>query len=75
LSKDGVVFLNDIYRALGFKIVQEGQYLGWALKGKGDGIIHFNIKRLQEPGDPIKPFCKALHVEFNIDPEPVIQYM
>lgn len=42
LQTKGYVFLNDVYRELGFKEVPMGQAVGW-LKGYGDDFIDFGL--------------------------------
>ena len=41
-KRQGYLFLNDVYEALGFKKVSEGQLVGW-VKGAGDDYIDFGI--------------------------------
>ncbi len=46
LQKNGYVFLNDVYEALGFEATSYGQIVGWVLpKGphEGDGYIDFGL--------------------------------
>ena len=40
LRRDKVIFLNDVYEALGFNKIPEGQYIGWAV-ANGDDFIDF----------------------------------
>ena len=42
LQTKGYVFLNDVYRELGFREVPMGQAVGW-IKGLGDDFIDFGI--------------------------------
>lgn len=42
LQTKGYVFLNDVYRELGFREVPAGQAVGW-IKGLGDDFIDFGI--------------------------------
>lgn len=42
LNAHGYVFLNDVYEALGYERIAEGQLLGWTLDG-GDGYITFGL--------------------------------
>lgn len=43
LQATGYVFLNDIYEALGFDKVPEGQLVGWSLDAPGDDWISFGL--------------------------------
>lgn len=77
LQKDGHVFLNDVYKALGFPICPEGQIAGWRVdktgySPNGDGYISFGIRNcyenpecegLREPGE----FKRKIVLDFNVD--------
>ena len=43
LRADGVVLLNDVYKALGYDRTREGALVGWSLTGDGDGFIDFGF--------------------------------
>ena len=77
LQRDGHVFLNDVYKALGFPICPEGQRAGWRVDKtgyapNGDGYISFGIRNcfenpecegLREPGE----FKRKIILDFNVD--------
>lgn len=42
LNRKGYLFLNEVYSALGFKEIPEGQLVGW-VKGMGDGFVDFGL--------------------------------
>lgn len=42
LQRRGYLFLNEVYEALGFEAVPEGQLVGW-VKGMGDDYVDFGI--------------------------------
>ena len=48
LRVQGYLFLNDVYRSLGFEDSPEGQLVGWLDQPKdgGDGEVSFNIKHI-----------------------------
>lgn len=41
LRAHGYLFLNDVYRELGFQPTKAGQIVGWKLDGNGDGYVSF----------------------------------
>lgn len=51
LKREGFLFLNDVYHALGYKMTSEGQRYGWVYPtdnegnyiGRGDGFVSFGI--------------------------------
>lgn len=43
LRARGHLFLNDVYRELGFPDTEEGAVTGWLRDGDGDGFIDFNV--------------------------------
>jgi len=42
LQRDGMVFLNEVYKLVGMPMTYEGQFVGWTIDG-GDGYISFGI--------------------------------
>lgn len=69
LSRDGTVFLNDVYQELGFPKTKAGQMVGWCNKGGNmnrDGVIIFKIEKIRSdhygPND-----ASAFIVDFNVD--------
>lgn len=68
LKAKGIVFLNDVYKCLGFPLTQEGQIVGWHYDLEnpiGDNFIDFDIT---DNGD------NTFIVDFNVDGK-VIQYL
>lgn len=70
-NRQGYLFLNDVYEALGFKKVPEGQLVGW-VKGHGDDYVDFGIweSRNAYARDFVNhnyddPVCFVL--DFNVD--------
>ena len=67
LSRDGYVYLNDVYRMLGFERTKAGQVVGW-VKGNGDDYISFGIldngyeSTLFVNGDE-----RSVWLDFNVD--------
>lgn len=43
LEQKGYVFLNEVYRLLGFKETDYGQVVGWSLAAPGDNFIMFGL--------------------------------
>ena len=46
LKAEGRIFLNDVYKAIGFDYHEAGQFIGWLaddVEGHGDGFISFGI--------------------------------
>lgn len=66
LQAYGFVFLNDVYEALGFERIPEGQLMGWLRDGDGDGFIDFGI---DEPRNIefIKGTERSAWLDFNVD--------
>lgn len=68
LQRDGYVFLNDVYYALGIEKTKAGQLVGWTAGEKnGDGYIDFGIS------DSLKSFFTdaegSIWLDFNVDGE------
>jgi hypothetical protein len=43
LRAKGHLFLNDVYKMLGFEDTKEGQIVGWVWNGKGDNFVDFGV--------------------------------
>lgn len=71
LRADGVVFLNEVYRALGFPLTSEGQLVGWIWDGDGDNYIDFgifdNAYKYAEIRDFINGYEPCIWLDFNVD--------
>lgn len=74
LQRKGYLFLNDVYRALGYKEIAAGQIVGWLYrpndeKYAGDSYIDFGIFNMQD--EAIRRFLNGdencLWLDFNID--------
>lgn len=75
LERDGFLFLNDVYRMLGFPLTYEGQMVGWLAKDSGgaDGYVDFGIfdSKHMIPGNDAflnEVNCDAF-LDFNVDGE------
>lgn len=73
LKTEGIVFLNDVYKDLGLKISEAGQFVGWSMDNPdGDHEISFDIykswedprfKAFKEPGK----MKRIIVLDFNVD--------
>lgn len=74
LHADGFVFLNDVYKAIGFPPTKAGQIVGWMYKPddpnhKGDNYIDFGIMDVCRPkvADFVNGYERAIILDFNVD--------
>lgn len=71
LSRQGHVFLNEIYDDLGFPRSAAGAVVGWIYEDKdgGDGYIDFGIYDLEDEHarDFVNGYEKAILLDFNVD--------
>lgn len=71
LHADGHLFLNEVYDALGFERVPEGQQVGWLkgrVEGKRDGHISFGVMRDSVEGMRfIRGENHGIWLDFNVD--------
>ena len=73
--EDHTVFLNEIYRDLGYPTTAAGQVVGWSLNhDDGDGYIDFGIYNMAyEPNrDFVNGYEPCCLLDFNVDDTPVI---
>ena len=73
--EDHTVFLNEVYKDLGFPATSAGQVVGWSLNHEdGDGYIDFGWNDLSyEPNrDFINGYEPCCILDFNVDDKPVI---
>ena len=49
-SRDGMLFLNDVYKDLGFPLSFEGQYMGWSYKKNPHSKVDFGLFVPDETG-------------------------
>lgn len=79
LKTRGWVFLNEVYEALGFDMIAEGNDLGWFYDEKhptGDNFVDFGI---YDPNDKAKSrfvngYERNIVLDFNFD-GPILQYL
>lgn len=70
LRARGHVFLNDVYRELGFQDTEEGAVTGWLRDGDGDGYIDFSIwsdRNMEQMHQFVQGKDGALILDFNVD--------
>lgn len=74
LQRDGFVFLNDAYAALGFPKTRGGQLVGWLYKEddpnyKGDNYIDFGLYDLSNVNGRrfVNGYERSAWLEFNVD--------
>jgi hypothetical protein len=72
LNARGYVFLNDVYKSLGFAQTPDGQITGWLRKDhedSKDGNIDFGLYEIEKQAkrDFINGFEKAVILDFNVD--------
>lgn len=81
LQADGHLFLNDVYKALGFLPTKEGQIVGWIYDPHnrdhlGDNYVDFGIIDVynQKANDFVNGYERAIVLDFNVD-GPIIDYI
>lgn len=74
LEYQGFLFLNDVYKELGFEPTQAGQLVGWIYdpdrKDVGDNCVSFGLydpKRGPALGEFINGNEKSVFLDFNVD--------
>lgn len=71
LQSKGVLFLNEVYEALGLPRSQEGQIVGWVYDEKvpnGDNFVDFGLyKDNLSYSDYVNGFESAILLDFNVD--------
>lgn len=70
LKEEGVVWLNDVYKMLGFPMSKAGQEVGWVLDNPdGDGFIDFGIfnAQIRENADFVNGLERVIILDFNVD--------
>lgn len=60
----GHVFLNDVYRQLGFEHSPQGALVGWLADGDGDGRIDFGIYHNHNISNE---WGEGIFLDFNVD--------
>lgn len=72
LQKRHMLFLNEVYRALGFEETKAGQVVGWVYDPEnpsGDNYVSFGIYDFKNPAkrDFINGHEKSIILDFNVD--------
>lgn len=72
LNARGYVFLNDVYKCLGFPATPAGQVVGWLRRDhedSKDGVIELGIERIEKQGvrDFVNGFERSCVLDFNVD--------
>lgn len=72
LNARGYVFLNDVYKCLGFPATPAGQVVGWLRadhKDSKDGFIDFGLFEIEEQAkrDFVNGFERSVILDFNVD--------
>lgn len=71
LQANGHVFLNDVYRELGFEDTPAGALCGW-IKGEGDNHIDFGMwgdDKMESVAEFMRGTENAIVLDFNVDGE------
>ena len=74
LERDGYLFLNDVYRELGFEATRAGQLVGWIYNPEGnpsgDNCVSFGLYNPEHGsalGDFINGNSNVVFLDFNVD--------
>ena len=68
LRRNKVVFLNEVYDAIGLERTQAGSVVGWALGNGGDDVIDFGIFEADEAGVRfVNGYEPTILMDFNVD--------
>lgn len=79
LKRDGFLFLNDAYEALGFQRTAEGQVVGWLYcddNTVGDNFVDFGIfdDMYKAKENFINGYERNIILDFNVD-GPIVNMM
>lgn len=66
LHARGHVFLNEVYRELGFDHTKAGAIVGWRLSPEGDNFIDFSIFH-DRNSDFVNGYERSIWLDFNVD--------
>lgn len=71
LTSRGYLFLNEVYKALGFEPTKAGQVVGWVCDpktGKGDNYVDFGLTDILRPSvrDFVNGYESAVILDFNV---------
>ena len=72
LRSQGYLFLNDVYKDLGFRPTREGAIVGWVLdpdSDKSDTYVDFGVFESQrlEAKNFVNGYEAAVVLDFNVD--------
>lgn len=72
LRARGYLFLNDVYKALGFPATPAGQVIGWLApnnEDSKDGFVDFGLMDIENQGkiDFVNGFERSCWLDFNVD--------
>ena len=72
LHANGMLFLNDVYKMLGFEPTRAGQVVGWVYNAdnpNGDNYVDFGIYDVSKPKarDFVNGYERAIVLDFNVD--------
>ena len=72
LRSQGYLFLNDVYKDLGFKPTREGAIVGWVLdpdSNESDNYVDFGVFESQRPKakDFVNGYEYSVVLDFNVD--------
>lgn len=72
LNARGYLFLNDVYKSLGFPDTTEGQIVGWLRRDhedSKDGFVDLGLAAIEKQGvrDFVNGFERACWLDFNVD--------
>ena len=72
LRANGRLFLNDVYKMLGFEPTKAGQVIGWVYDENnpvGDNYVDFGIYDVSKPKarDFVNGYERAIVLDFNVD--------
>lgn len=76
LNAQGYLFLNEVYKALGFPQTTAGQVVGWLAKThsnfdplNNDGFVDFGLQQIvdRQKSDFVNAFERSVWLDFNVD--------
>lgn len=68
LTLRGYLFLDEVYRMLGYEDTMAAHQVGWMKNGSGDGFVSFNISTYWAP-NATTTADKVIITDFNVDGE------
>lgn len=73
LRREGILFLNDVYKELGIPRSEAGQYVGWVYdktkNAEGDNYVDFGLSDFYRRGakDFVDGYERSILLDFNVD--------